>query len=206
MPEEADNKSESIIVDSRADYIFLSVAVLVWLVPITLVGLFGRSMPFVGTYANDMYRVAGLFTKRLNSSVDFYFQVLAEDGFEWVDVPKKDYASIVMSGNRTRLDRLLNDSIRSPRGLEQRQSLAEYIKRVYERNHPDNPKLESVRFVMVVFSLETMATQNRGWREWPIEHVPEEARHIMSTHYFDGRKPNDTLFESLHRRRDSASP
>ena len=188
---------EPVIVAERPDFILCTIFVLVWLLPITYAGLARRSVPLVGTYANDMYRVASLFTQRLQGSVDYYFQIRLEDGWEWENINKRDYASIIMSGNRTRLDRMLQDSVYSPRGMAQRQRLAEYVRGIYEKQHPDR-KIVAFRYIMVFFPVGgPLTSQKGGWTEWPIEQVPEGQQRVLSVHYFDGRDGENLFFEEL---------
>ncbi|MCA9213706.1 MAG: hypothetical protein KDB27_11600 [Planctomycetales bacterium] len=188
-----------IVLADRPDYFLFGVFVLIWLLPITWVGLTKRSVPVVGLYANDMYRVASLFTTRLQGSVEYYFQFQdEEDIWDWQNLDKEDYGSIIMSGNRTRLDRMLQDSISSHRGMRQRQRLAEYIKTHYEKRNPDKPKMTAFRYQVVFFPVgEKMASQVGRWREYPLEKLPQEQVRELSVHYFDGRPGKNTLIENM---------
>ncbi len=205
--ESPQSEPSRVIVAERPDYFLCAFFVVVWLLPISWVGMTKQRVPLVGTYANDMYRVASLFTKRLQGSVDYYFQVQFEDGWEWVNIPKRDYASIIMSGNRTRLDRMLQDSVYSPRGMKQRQLLAEYVKAQYERRNPEHSKIESFRYVVVLFPVgNKLASQKRGWTEWPIETIPEEQQRELSVHFFDGRPGKNSLINSLRSSAEANGP
>lgn len=192
------SQPKTTIVAERPDYFLCGLFILVWLLPITWVGMTKKSVPLVGTYANDMYRVASLFTKRSQGPVDYYFQVQFEDGWDWENISKRDYSKIIMSGNRTRIDRMLQDSVYSPRGMKQRQQLAEYIKEQYERQHPDHSKIDSFRYLIVFFPVgEMLVNRKGGWTEWPIEKIPEKQQTELSVHYFDGRPGKNSLIESM---------
>lgn len=191
-------RQSPIILAEPTDRLLCGLFVLVWLLPITWTGLTKRPVPFVGVYANDMYRVASLFTKRLQGSVDYYFQVRFEDDWDWTNLSKREFSSIIMSGNRTRLDRMLQDSVYSPRGMQQRQRLADYIKAQYEQRYPDRPKIEAFRYLVVFFPVgEMMISQKGRWVEWPIDKIPESQQRELSVHYFDGRPGQNSLLESL---------
>jgi hypothetical protein len=164
----------------------------VWLVPITFTGLTQRSVPMAGPYLNNLYRVACFFTERVPAWSEYYFQALPAGSYEWITLAETDYSTLEPFGHRTRLHRMLSETD-GRQGTRLRQRMAEFIKHRHKSLHPQQPQLEAVRFVVVSYETGKELAQSRGpWMQQPFDDIPRDRRHVVATHFFDGRPPIET--------------
>lgn len=167
--------------------------ILGWLAPIAWVGLTREPVPFTGRWLNNNYRVSCLFPEAVAGWTSYYLQARLEDSLEWRPLRETDYTQMEPFGHRTRLDRMLGQSVDEPHGMLQRQRIAEFVKTRYERLHPSGPRVDAVRFVYVRFPVgDSLLLAPGPWRKPSLDSLPDRYRpRVFSTHRFDGSLPRD---------------
>lgn len=180
------DQTERMVLADRPDYLLCIFFLIVWLAPMTWVGLTHRSIPVAGKYLNNLYRVAGLFTKKVNNWSDYYCQIRLEGETDWRDLPES-YSAMKTFGDRSRLFFVVSNSLRAPNGMDHRQRMAEYVRQRFERDHPQFPKVLSVRFLHVTYPCGAyLVRQRRAWKTWPLAQVPQRLQRPLSMHFFNG--------------------
>jgi hypothetical protein len=174
----------------RRDYAFAALFLVLWLVPISWVGLTDRPPAFAPVYLQHLYRVACLFTERVGGWSDYYFQVQLEGSESWVTAVQEDYARMKPFGHRTRLHRMLTISRRNERGTIQREQMARFIKTRFEELYPDRPRVVGLRFIHVFYRTgEPELAHPRGrWERPPLAAVDRRRGEVLSSHFFDERR------------------
>ena len=183
---------ERVVVAGRPDYLLSSAFVVLWVLPILWVGItHQKRVPLVGDFLNHNYGIACLFPDRSTGWNDYHFQVRLENRTKWFETPESDYTRMEPFGHRTRLHRMLGLSARQPHGMLQRQHMAEFIKTRYEYLHPESPKIAAMRFVYVHYKASDDAAKQKG--RWVTPPLSAAKRfYVRSTHYFDGRLPENS--------------
>ena len=157
---------------------------LCWIVPIHLL-LFIRDVPFAGRYLNYQFRISRLFTHRVSSWSNFYVQYKSATEAAWKTVPLDAFSQMDVYGYGTRLQRIVNDSLRSRDrggGSSIRRKLGLFIKEEIERLHPEEGAITELRIVRVAYPTGSpkMKKPAGKWTVEKFEATPAEVRKVVS--------------------------
>lgn len=172
-----------------------------WLLPIFYVGFFKRSFPLqklevlglpshaaeqVHKFANNNYRIACLFTDRVEGWGHYYFQARLVGQRQWINLDDSDYALLKPFGYRTRLHRMLSQTSITPAGDPRRQSIAEFVKQRFETLYPEEGKIEAVRVLRAGFKSgdPAIALPAGHWAKPPLFIIPSHHYKLMFEHQF----------------------
>ena len=175
----------------RRNFILAAIFVVLWLLPVAQQGFTCQLIDGMPKFLNDMARVSCLFTDRVPSWDNYYFQVRLEGQETWLDVPKSDYTRMPPFGHRTRLDFILSESGSRRNGNIIRTEMASFIKKRYELLHPGGPRVSGVRYVYARYAVgEPVIARPKGhWVVPPIEEVEEWRKRFLATIVFEGDQP-----------------
>ncbi len=170
----------------RVDQLLSIAFVLLWLMPITYVGLLGETIGFAPDAVAPLFHVACLFTKRQATHANFYYQVQLRGSKRWVTVPESDLSRLKPYGF-SRVHLYLNRLPRSEGSELRRQRLAEFIKTRYADLQPEQPTVVAARIISVVFKPgdPRLTHPSRGWERPPFAEVDRDDARIWSIHRFD---------------------
>jgi hypothetical protein len=174
----------------RRDRLSLLLFAALWILPMIYMGLTHKNVPYLGKRLNINYRVACLFTRHIAYWTDPYVQVQSEGG-RWAWLDDLAYSRHRPFGHRTRLQRMIELSLAEHHGMLQRQQIAEFIQTRHQELFPDEPPIRAVRFIASYYrSGEPMLASPEGeWVRRPPEDVEPDRLKLVSTHFFDGRRP-----------------
>jgi len=180
------------------DYVCSIFFVGIWLLPILYVGLSHGAVKGAGLYLNNQYRVACLFTRSVRHWGDFYYLIHLKGDENWIVAPADMFSKMEPFGHRTRLHRLLTESMKQSHGMLQRQRMASYIRRRYMQMAPGSKRINAVTFVKSYrFTGDELAQEKGHWLKRNYSQVPRNHKKVISVHFFDGRHPHNDKRETV---------
>lgn len=161
---------------SRWWHRFLSLLfAILWLVPLAWVGFTSRPVPPLGRYLNNQYRVSCLFTRRVPSWSNYYFQVQTGTREQWQTMDIEEVSELRLLGYAYRIHRIVS-SARGAAEAPVLRNLADFIARRFASLHPEAEPVTRVRILRATYPTGDPELVQSGdrWRIPPIESVPEE--------------------------------
>ena len=192
---------------SLRTFILAAIFFVLWLIPILKVGLTGKPVNFkplqrlgiprgvetqASNYLNNNYRTACLFTKRVGSWSNYYYQARLTGQTHWIDLDESDYTRLKVFGYRTRLRRMLAQQLKEEDAMQARRlAIATFIKQRFETLYPEEPKVAAIRFIRVAYKSgdPTIAEPGGHWTKPPLFTIPPRQQRLLSAHEFT--KPGD---------------
>jgi len=174
---------------SKRDIFGLSLALILWIIPITYSGIFSKNMPgFPRTFCY-LQRIAMLFTHSIESWPIYYVQVKSYSSDQWITLREENYFRLKPFGYRTRLFTILyfsKDSLGFQKGIDRdaarREELAQWIATRYARLNPNESDIESVQFVAAFYNTqEGKAVQGR-WHRPRLDSFTKDQTMVISKH------------------------
>lgn len=193
-----DEPVKRIVAPTWWDYSGFLAFVLVWLIPITWVGLSHKSVAGAGNYLNNQYRVASLFTRRCPSWSEYYYLIHLEGSSRWTVVPESYLCKMQPIGFQSRLQRYVADSLGQHHGVYQRQRLAVFVRKRFIRGFRPRRKVNAVCFIEAQYPTgDAMASQLGSWERKEFSEIPKIRKQVISIHFFDKRTPVNGRGEKL---------
>lgn len=169
------------------DYVLAVIVLLVWLIPITLVGLTSRPVVSHPSLA-WIHNISCLFTGRHEVWPVHHVEVRPAGSEAWITLPFEGFAPMETFGYRSRLDRRLayiyqyrNKRRFLPevwkKARAQEKELAEWVARRWDELNPEGPPLAEVRMVRTSFWLaRDFETIGGRWDKRAFETAPESRK------------------------------
>lgn len=155
---------------------------LLWLGPITYVGMFKAHVPGFPGFFNDNHRVSCLFTGYIARWLTIHYEVRFAGKQQWVEGKQAGFFDQGAYGYRTRLNRLIRLSLLSKGGPLQRHEMAFFIADRWAELYPEDPRIVEVRFVKAFHPIGGEQCSAPGTWERPVlVNVPEEHKEIVQT-------------------------
>lgn len=169
----------------RLDQLLSIGFVLIWLIPITYVGLLGKSVDLAPRAVRPFYHIACLFIDRASTHANFYYQVRLQGSRRWITVPESDLSRL-RPYNYTRVQWYLNRQPQMEGAELRRQRLAEFIRARYAALNPEQPPVVAARILSVVFKPgdPRLTHPSCGWTRPPFAEVDRGDARIWSIHSF----------------------
>lgn len=155
---------------------------IIWVVPLHYLVFIGGDIPWVGRSLNHQYRVSRLFAKRTDSWSDYYVEYRSVAAESWIGIDLDEFSNMYLYGHRTRLQRVLVDSLRDPEGgAAIRRKLGHFVKTKLEGDHGVS-EVRELRFVRVRYpvGIPEMAKPGGKWSSPPFENTRQEFRSVVS--------------------------
>lgn len=164
---------------------YLLLAAVLWLWPFFLAGWKGRAYPALPGTVTFQYSAAGFFTKRAERWWDHHVELRLADG-GWVEMDERSVFPMGAFGHRTRLDRILNETHRSPLDGRIRARIAGHIAGKLALGTVDGIDPGSVAEIRLVRSVwpvgePGMARPAGRWSPPPSTTLPRERRWVLGT-------------------------
>ncbi|MCA9400884.1 MAG: hypothetical protein KC713_04610 [Candidatus Omnitrophica bacterium] len=187
----------------RRHYFFAWLFFTFWLVPILLVGLMNRGIPFykltrigvpqhlakqTSNYMNNLYRVACLFPNRMEAWGEYYFQIQLNHSGVWIEVPETHFAQMKPFGFRTRFKRMFSGINHEPNKNVRLDALSDYIKRRYEEQFPRHGTVTGVRILSAVLPTgqPEMCRPQGHWEKPELEMLSIKQVHVLHSKSYSG--------------------
>lgn len=169
---------------------YLLLATVLWLWPFFLAGWKGRAYRALPEAVAFQYSAAGFFTKRAERWWDHHVELRLADG-SWVEMDERSVFPMGAFGHRTRLDRILNETHRSPLGERVRARIARHIAEKLALGAVDGIDPGSVAEIRLVRSVwpvgePGMARPAGRWSPPPSTALPRERRWVLDTWRYAG--------------------
>lgn len=175
------------------DWVPFAAFVLLWLLPIAWVGLTYSAVPLLGRRLNAQYGVGCLFIKQARAWETHHVLVRPAGSSSWVEPDASELSTMRPFGYWTRFDMLVARSVPDRRGLFTRQKLAEFVRDRWAERHPDQPPADAVRFVQGYELTNSYTYPEGAWTPRRLDSYRPSRRDVISTHFFDGRLPEDEM-------------
>lgn len=120
------------------------------------------------------YSAAGLFTRRVSSWNQPFFQVQTYVASGWKTIDTSELSPMGAFGFRQRLDRVLLDTSGKKSTDSIRRRLAEWVAREYSKHHPSDGEVTGVRFAQTIWESNRpeMASPSGAWVREPVDMQP----------------------------------
>jgi len=154
--------------------LLFALLVVAWLLPFYCVGAM-LGLPFrVHSRIAFQYSAAGLFTRRVSSWNQPFFQVRTYVASGWKTIDTSELSPMGAFGFRQRLDRVLLDTSGKKSTAAIRLRLAEWVAREYSKRHPGDGEVIGVRFGQTTWesSCPGMASPSGAWMREPVDVEP----------------------------------
>jgi hypothetical protein len=175
------------------DYLLLSLFLLVWVIPIALVGLTDRRLPFVPASVNYHYRIAALFTKSAREYDVYFIQALQRPGQLWTTIPIEQFSRMELFGYLNRLDIILEDSRyldHQGSGKALREKLAAWCVRRARQEAPRDSGPVAIRFLRGIVPVQQTTAHMGRWQKPRLEAIPRDRVYVMGTYWVDANEGN----------------
>lgn len=164
---------------------YLITACAVWLVPFFYTGWTGRSLSFLPKSVTFQHSAAGLFTKRSTLWWDHHLEGQKADGSR-EEIPERQVFPMGAFGFRTRYDRILIESGRSPLAGAVRLRLAEHVRRKTGGGKCPYTAIRLVRTLWTVGAPD-MIYPIGEWSPPPVTEITApQARQLLGTYVSKG--------------------
>lgn len=168
----------------RVGYLALFLLFLIlWIGPITWNGVTGKGVPGAGLWANNMYRVARLFTKRIPTWSNYYVEIFHEGMEKPTALPLTAFSDMKPFGYTPRLHRMISKSSGNSSETALRGAMAAYIKQKFENQNPFLPPIREIRLIRVVYQsgAPELAHPDGHWTIPPLESIPNSRRRVLGS-------------------------
>ncbi|MCG8599637.1 MAG: hypothetical protein MI807_05805 [Verrucomicrobiales bacterium] len=165
--------------------------VAMWLVPILYNGLFNTGIRHAGKWANNLYRVACLFPRRVETWSNYYVELSIDGEEKPTAFHLSEFGGMNPFGYTPRLHRMIVKSRGTSTESELMADLAAYIKEEFARQNPFRPSITEVRFVRVVFRSGSpeLAHPDGRWEIPRLEETPVSSRYLLGAYRLQNREP-----------------
>jgi hypothetical protein len=163
----------------RSKLIYLISVTGLWLVPFFYTGWLGRPISMLPKSLSFQHSAAGLFTQKTTRWWDQHLEIQKTTN-ERLAIDEARSFQMGAFGFRSRLDRILIESNRSPQSAQVRQRLAEHVFKT-------NAEARTARALRLVRSFWTvglpeMAEAAGEWNPPPVHLLPEKDRQTLGTY------------------------
>lgn len=170
----------------RRARLWSAVFTVVWLIPLALTGLGAWRVGQAGGFLSNMYNASCLFENRQVTWHSIHYQVQVAGDSTWITVPNDSLSAMQPFGYRSRLDRLVEESLfGQPRGERLRESVAGFVHDRYESWHPDAPPVRRVRLVLIARLTDgELLTERTHWTPADIDNTDPALYTILTVRDF----------------------
>jgi len=176
------------------DVVLALLLVVLWLAPMTAVGLYKSSGSLYPVFLQNLHRCACLFTNSVSHWSTFHIQVQTSDDETWHELDEAGYFDMPVFGYRTRYHRIMSHAWGKPGEKKRTDALARFIAERFEllaRARGDDVKLLAVRFVRVQHRTPDLAKETGQFQKPALASLAPSRLLFTGEVRFDG-KPVET--------------
>lgn len=181
------------------DWLASTGLVVVWLVPVFLVGVRNQNVPFANNWMQQQYRVACLFLESIPTWDTYFVQVQPVGSNAWVELDRRGIFDMTVFGPRSRLHAILDETYQEPKGGLRMEAIAEFFRTRYDEQYPQGPKLAALRFVSVARPVSELGRETGAFWTGTLADWAHRNWLVFGEKRWDGKKPTHPLWGAIEK-------